>query len=93
MLEWIDHDTFQKKGFATFYNYNNFIRIAIVECDSSKSQIIGVDNRGEKWIFGEASKFNNVSFENFKNEFVKFMNNRPPIAPTVPDIKLSKIQI
>lgn len=93
MLEWIDHDTFQKKGFATYYNYNNFIRIAIVECDSSKSQIIGVDNRGEKWIFGEASKFNTVSFENLKNEFVEFMNNRPPITPTTPDIKPSKIQI
>lgn len=93
MLEWIDHDTFQKKGFATFYNYNNFIRIAIVDFDSSKSQIIGVDNRGEKWVFGDANKYDIVSFENFKKEFIEFMNNRPPITPTVSDMKPSKIQI
>ena len=93
MLKWIDHDTFQKKGFASFYNYNNFVRIAIVECDSSKLRIIGEDIKGVKWIFGEVSKDDTVSIENFNKEIVEFMNSRPPITPTGPDIKPSKIQI
>lgn len=93
MLEWIDHDTFQKKEFATFYNYSNFIRIAIVDSNSSKIKIIGEDNRGGEWILGETTKDDSVSIENFKKEFVEFMNSRPPITQITPDIKPSKIQV
>jgi len=90
MLEWIDHDTFRKKNFATFYNYSNFVRIALVDSISSKIKLIGVDNNSKEWVFGEIS---NDELESLKEEFVEFMNSRPPITPTVPDIKPSKIQI
>lgn len=93
MLEWIDHDTFRKKNFATFYNYSNFVRIALVDSISSKIKLIGVDNNSKEWVFGEISNDDTVSLETLKEEFIEFMNNRPPIIPTVPDIKPSKIQI